>query len=705
MDNTVAKIWNDFEREVTSKKNASEVELRYKLITTIEKAIETLGGETVYYDIYYDIEKRTRNNGFADIIINGILIETKRYDFLKTAANKRQSIAQTLGYMKSEGLKHGIIIDFAKALFIEINNDGSVIELEKELSLKTFIEIIGLLTDKNRKRFISEIELIHDFSPKREPVKSLIKHLYELLEKGINNKNSKVRLLFDEWEKLFKLSGEIRSNRQYEESRNKALSKRTNISFAKGKEYFVLFSLHTALSIILKTIIASIISKLMNLKVSDDIREFYKLVESGELFRNAGIKNFCNYDFFSWYLELDWNEEFLKVLEEIRSIAELYEHLRDREVKDVLQELYFEFIPREIRHSFGEYYTPAFIADYMVEEVGKVIDRNDFTAIDPTCGSGTFLMSLIKYKKRQGINLDVIARQVFGIDLNPTAVLMAKFNYLNALFDIFAYGDRNIQKIEIPVYIGDSSYTPNKEVIDNVECITYQYYFYNTANINIPKIVFPIEFVSSNKFIDVLLEVERKIEQGEEEEKIVAYLLKEIGSTMKRKLPKSLENAISNLIKSIVYYHQQNLNMIWLYIFMNYFRPFAERGYDVIIGNPPWVRWSNLPEAYREKIKSTLREEGVFSSDKNYGGVDLNICALIAYKASENFSKSKSIVFFILPQGILVNKSFEGFRKWRYGDTLCKPIKLYKPKKSFFKGEEPIMLMLSCSKQDTGYSE
>lgn len=682
--NTISKI---------SKKH--EIEIRVNFLNTIRDICSEAGVE-----ISFNVEKRTKKGKYTDLLINGVLIETKNVGVLQNKRELKKSLDQIEGYIKSEMTPYAVLTDFDQIMFLELTQNNTVKSgALQEFSFKTYRKLIELITSQNRKRYISELQLATDFTPEKPPVKTLIKALYNGLKKGLKDKQ-KVLLLFQEWEKLFKIAET--SNRRYEQNRRKALSQKVGIPVTTENEYEVLFCLHTSLSVVLKTIMSAVVQKSIKEPVEKDLYTFYKKTESGEIFRKAGIKNFCNYDFFSWYLEVDWDEDLRNCLQQVKSISELYENLKGKKVKDVLQRLYFEFIPREVRHSFGEYYTPEVVADYMVEESYKVLNDINFKSIDPTCGSGTFIVSLIKFKKEKGVPLKDITNQVHGIDLNPISVLMSRFNYLNTLLDLF--GEDDIPVIEIPVYIGDSSYTPQKEKRQDVECLVYQYYFHDNegkVKVEMPEIVFPLEFVKSPEFIDVLVEVERKIELGLKEKDIVNYLISKIEKVST--LHKEVKEQIEALVRTIIQYHKKNLNMIWLYIFMNYLKPFSHDGYDLVIGNPPWVRWSNLPDSYRAKIKRTLREEGLFSKDKNYGGVDLNICALIGYRAADNLSKEDTIIFFVMPEGILTNKSFEGYRKWKYNLTTCKPIKIYKPLKSFFEGEEPVMLMLKCSQKESGY--
>ena len=124
-------------------------------------------------------------------------------------------------------------------------------------------------------------------------------------------------------------------------------------------------------------------------------------------------------------------------------------------------------------------------------------------------------------------------------------------------------------------------------------------------------------------------------------------------------LSKTIEHNVDELIK----FEQKKLNSIWLKIFSNYFRVATFEKFDYIIGNPAWVQWSVLPEAHRNNIKENMRMDGLFSSDKNVGGNNLNICALVASKCCERWLKDSGKFAFLMPKSILFNKSFEGFRK------------------------------------------
>lgn len=69
---------------------------------------------------------------------------------------------------------------------------------------------------------------------------------------------------------------------------------------------------------------------------------------------------------------------------------------------DLLKHLHHSLFPRAIRHPLGEYYTPDWLAEYVLDAIGfdgRTLGR----LLDPACGSGTFLMAAIR-RMREGFS-------------------------------------------------------------------------------------------------------------------------------------------------------------------------------------------------------------------------------------------------------------------------------------------------------------
>lgn len=130
-------------------------------------------------------------------------------------------------------------------------------------------------------------------------------------------------------------------------------------------------------------------------------------------------------------------------------IAEVNRYAWSVAERDTLKDLYHTVIDREIRHDFGEYYTPDWLARAVCEEVMDDEWRRETIAmavanqltgpavLDPSCGSGTFLYhatQLLLEDARQHPELagspqaqvEIVDALVAGMDLHPVAVELSK---------------------------------------------------------------------------------------------------------------------------------------------------------------------------------------------------------------------------------------------------------------------------------------
>jgi len=686
----VEKHYNKIIKQYSNIKGRAEEEVRHLLRKEVEDILKEIEIEIPIYS----------EENRVDISIRDIAIETKRFD---DSNLKNKYSKQLFGYMLGNLFPYGVLTNLKEIYFFELSENGEITEIERdsnEFSFENFDFLFSLIIKEERKKFISEISILMDFGyvKKNKLIKELLIEFLEIFLK--DNLSKKSKMFYSEWLKLFKLS-EL-TNFEYVEQRRQALECIFNTEINENNEYQAVFVIHTIISLITKLLIYSFVSRLTNQKVKHtpditSLKKFFKNLESGENYINLGIANMCQYDFFSWYLDVDFNDNAYILLTSLKNRAVQYRYIEVSDIdklKDVIQRLYENFMPREIRHSFGEYYTPQNIADYILSKSKNFLnDKVCYKAVDPTCGSGTFLLSIIKDKIRLN-RIKQVFDEVIGIDLNPIAVIMSKFNYILATYPLLIKIGKIPTDLEIPVYLGDSSYIPTIKKIDNIKCILYKYYFPTNIEIDFPEIIFPLDFVKNKNFITTLQKVEIMIVNNTKKEKILAFMVGEIEKTINSSLSNLLKDKINNLIGTIIKYQKENLNSIWLFIFMNYLKPFAISNFDLIIGNPPWVRWSVLPADYKYKIKSSLRIEGVFSQDTNYGGVDLNISALIAYRVVENLLNQNGVLSFIFPYGVVTNKSYEGFRNLKFGNKIMKIKQILKPSKPFFEGEEPIILIL-----------
>lgn len=107
--------------------------------------------------------------------------------------------------------------------------------------------------------------------------------------------------------------------------------------------------------------------------------------------------------------------------------------------EELLGEIYQEFLPTAKRKRLGEFYTPASIVDWLLEHT--VWSHEPGRLLDPSCGSGSFLVRYVHRKledaKTRGLDAAEVRREVqaevWGFDLNPFAAFISHFQLMWAL--------------------------------------------------------------------------------------------------------------------------------------------------------------------------------------------------------------------------------------------------------------------------------
>ncbi|MFX1411446.1 MAG: N-6 DNA methylase [Promethearchaeota archaeon] len=100
-----------------------------------------------------------------------------------------------------------------------------------------------------------------------------------------------------------------------------------------------------------------------------------------------------------------------------------------------------------IRHKSGEYYTPPFLVRKMVEEEYVIGEK----VLDPCCGSGNFLVELIKriiYQDKPIREKISAINNIYGYDINPISIYISKIKILFLL--------KEITNIKPKIYLVDS---------------------------------------------------------------------------------------------------------------------------------------------------------------------------------------------------------------------------------------------------------
>jgi SAM-dependent methyltransferase len=353
--------------------------------------------------------------------------------------------------------------------------------------------------------------------------------------------------------------------------------------------------------------------------------------------------------------------------------------IRREETRDLFKKLYHYLLPREVRHNLGEYYTP----DWLAQRLLNQIDNEYFTAdprrkaailgqklkelrfLDPACGSGTFLVLIIARMLQLGDSLmmtpkellDAILRNVVGIDLNPLAVLTARVNYVLAISDLLGAGG----EITIPIYLADSVRTPaegeglfGKDVFEFPTAIGKFY---------VPSVVCKPE--RFDRFCGIL---EESVKSEVAPESFTSRVVSALKLT-KDDWNDAAQTRLKELYAKLLDYHKRGMNGLWARLLRNNFAPLTIGQFDYIVGNPPWVNWESLPDDYRDSIKPLWVRYGLFP----HGGMDTilgkgkkDISMLMTYAVCDTLLKTYGRLGFVVTQTLFkTSGAGQGFRRFR----------------------------------------
>lgn len=656
----IEQLFKELEKARVNAKTEEDIKIAFE--TSFKNYLPNYG---IVYDASY--EKKVKS-GRIDAIFGHIILEYKEPNKLSSKAAYNKAVKQTLGYIDSEaslGDRHryiSVLLDGYHIGFVRYRLDGTIEDSGCLIFNKdTLVTLITYFHSLNFKALTAE-NILSDFGPNKDNTINTVRSLWMLFRR---QKNSRTNMFFQEWKRLFgQVSGfGVNAGPEQEIQRE---AEHFGIEI-KGHYAEFIFVLHTYYSILIKSLAYYILRQMRRHEPllfaeidTNDIKDFITKLEDGTHYRSMGIVNFLEGDFFSWYLK-EWNDELEEAIKQIQKTFLLYDpatpSLMPEAVKDLLKLLYEKLLPKTIRHNMGEFYTPDWLAEYTIKESGfKPSDK----VLDPTCGSGTFLVILINqvmkhyYGKMNPLDLTKhILSHIYGFDLNPLAVVASRTNYLLAISPLLKHIDSDI---EIPVYLTDAIFSPQKQT-DNYT------YFISTdkgrIDIEIPAIV-----LRKGLLAKYLVKIEELVQNTSEghmtKKKAHNYLIRWL---RKHNLDIAESYAIA-LYNSILMLEYNNWNRIWCRIIKNHYTSVMLENCDVIVGNPPWLRWSALPESYRDSIKPFCQRYGLFSTDKFVGGIESDISTMVLYTAAQKWLKTGGYLAFLITRTVFKTESSEGFRKF-----------------------------------------
>jgi hypothetical protein len=475
---------------------------------------------------------------------------------------------------------------------------------------------------------------------------------------------TKTKLLFTEWRRLFGQVVGVQTARL----RNllKAQASLHDRRYTDDPVAY-LFALNTYIALVAK-LVAALSLPHADENLSDSsvpVAERIKSLESGQLFSAAGVVNVLNSDFFSWYADdRSWKKfspTIMQLIERLGAISYDVTQKKAESTRDLFKGMYQEFVPGALRHALGEFYTPDWLAAHALDVAGWVPSES---LIDPTCGTGTFLLEALRRRLQDPRHRRSGARRLlqglYGLDLNPLAALAARASLL-----VFLSRRLNPNKpLHLPIFLADAINPPSAE-----EGI-YEHRLQTELGIKVFRVPKPV--VENAQFFPLFQRLRELINSGFGTNRIERAILDEFHFRLS---PAQLQS-FCETIRTLVELHTNDWDGIWCSILAERFAVGAIPRSRFVAGNPPWVKWSHLPPEYSAFIKDRCLQLGVFSEDRWVGGIESDISTVITYETISKWLAPNGILAFFITGTVFSNESSQGFRRFRLQQPSirCRPL-------------------------------
>lgn len=635
--------------------------------------------------------ERSRN----DASYNQVIIEFKGPGLFKGSVKSASFVEAVhdrlfkyiIGRSKAEGIPEedyiGIAIDGDHICFAFMRG-GQITHRNLLPFNKASVDLVSQACFDSKRRAVTADNLVEDFGHEATIGNAMMASLVGQLERQLTaSGNNKIKMLFEEWRTLFGQVADLSAAQATEICKHIPFSPKLPVADTVAA---ALFAIHTYNAFVMKLLAAEIVAQynltaysdfcehLLGLDDDDLLELLDKEVERSAFFEAARIVGFVEEAVFSWYVDQSIpavdRAACCAAIRPLLTQLALYrmDDLSAARSHDMLKSFYQALVPETLRKALGEFYTPDWLADVACDRA-EVTDWSVVRALDPTCGSGSFLLEVIRRKRNlaekaklsQVETLTKILNEVWGFDLNPLAVQAARTNFLIAIADLVASAGI---EVELPVLLADAVYSPAHSPSEDQGFIEYGI---GSAQANL-NILLPVELAFDRVRLDDAFSIMADAVHEEQEYPAVEKSLIS-SSIMSVTEATAWRDALGSTYGQVLNLHRKAWNGIWFRIVRNFFWSAVAGQFDIVIGNPPWVRWSNLPELYRQRIKPTCEQYTIFSETPYHGGNELDISGMITYTVADKWLKPGGALTFVITQTHFQSPSSQGFRSFRINEN------------------------------------
>lgn len=583
----------------------------------------------------------------SDFLFGGLIIEYEapasftgatggpRY---KHAIKQAEELIEAEAHVKEERERFfGIVLDGFRIGFLKYRREQWVETAPQPVNAVTVTKLIEAIRGLERKSLDVAL-LVQDLGARSDLAQRLVPLLYKKL---LSMKSKRTQVLFKDWRRVFTQVC------AYSDEKLKGLEDDYGIHKSKVNASLLLFAVHSYYVLAMKLLVAEVVllyrggilvrSYLAHLTAAYASskeklhKELTELEHEGGIFsKEAQITNFLEGDYFAWYID-EWDDDIADAAYSLIDCLSKYEpgtaELEPERVTNLFKNLYQNLVNEDIRYALGEHYTPDWLAQLTLDEANLTVNALEelytnseddlaplsLRILDPACGSGTFLVHVIRRLREYASNhflertpvLTRILNNVVGFDLNPLAVMASRANFLIALGELLREPPEG--GITVPVYLADSILVERRTILAGDGKRDVYVIPTEVADFTLPTAV-----VKGGKFDQILSLLTDCVSNASSKSEFRARLDKEFPDVLDVDAKVLVE--LFQTLMELEY--TEHTDKIWLRLLKNSCAPLLKGRFNFVVGNPPWVGWGELPEKYRERMRPIWERVGLISAKK-----------------------------------------------------------------------------------------
>lgn len=638
------------------------------------------------------LHEGTSASGRYDTLLGTTLIEFKSPGELDTLTKRRQHAGQALRYLRDEAIGATVVLLTDGRTWGILRELGASNELQLTLDDDLFAPPNDedyfqwrANSDATAGRILDLLDTLV-FEPvtpsslmnKLGPTTSEGRLILEAVAKSLHGRaaDGRTDILFRQWVALAGVSYGIGNKHEvWPKSRESLLGDLSalipDIGYAA-----TIFALHTYVALCSKLIAAEALA--LTRGTSDQrpsqwategdigFRARFDSLESGALADEMGAPRMMGGDLFGWYADAAHSDPALRSA--LRGLVGSFAQLAwarlahaTRVSSDLLRDFYTGIVPRGLRKGLGEFFTPQWIAERIVANAVDLSQKDiseQIRFLDPTCGSGTFLVAAMRRSISASMEAKLepaeIARlavdSVTGFDVNPVSPLMSRVNLLLTLGDLVDY----LAEVRFNVFQADSILIP-EEPSGQVRLDQAN------AELTIPLVIGDVSLPRSLATFTAIAGLARITDMSIQRNRDEAVF----SQRLRAELPNMGvpdEDADGAIEAAVLLYavlrqlHLEGRDGVWAHVIEQSFAPRVLKPVDIVVGNPPWISWKNLPKEWRDRSEATWARWGLWQSKQRGGGTPMaDISSLLLARSIATYCPD-GIVALLLPEGVLINE-------------------------------------------------